>query len=204
LANRTVFFDLETGGVKPEHPNIQLAAVAVEGWVEVGTFERKIVFDPSMCEPDALAMNHYDHEVWMREAKPEAIVAEEFARFLEAHRSIKMISKKSGKPYSVARLAGHNAATFDGIRLKNMFGARGMFLPADPRTRDTCMRAQWYFDENGIEPPRDYKLATLCEYFGIDTAGAHDALADVRMCIALAKKIASLSTPNKEAPVGSF
>lgn len=38
-----VLFDFETGGVKPEHPSIQLSAIAVdEQWNELDSFERKI------------------------------------------------------------------------------------------------------------------------------------------------------------------
>jgi DNA polymerase III epsilon subunit-like protein len=46
----------------------------------------------------------------------------------------------------------------------------------------------WYFDERGVTPS-DYKLETLCKYFGITTEGAHDALTDVRMCAALARRL---------------
>ena len=35
-----VFFDLETGGLEPTHPDIQLAAVALDGeWNELESFD---------------------------------------------------------------------------------------------------------------------------------------------------------------------
>ena len=51
-----------------------------------------------------------------------------------------------------------------------------IYLPADPRVRCTMQRAMWWFDEARIEPPKDYKLGTLCEYFGIAVSETHEAL----------------------------
>ncbi len=46
MGQTTVFFDLETGGLLDESPDIQLAAIAVDRWWHhIGTFEAKIVFD---------------------------------------------------------------------------------------------------------------------------------------------------------------
>jgi exonuclease len=186
-----VYFDLETGGVKDEHPDIQLAAVAVDEdtWNELLSFEAKIAFDATKADPEALALNHYSAEAWVG-SQPPGQVAFRFAGFLERFRSLTMISKRTGKPYSVAKLIGHNAASFDGPRLRRMFDRCSLFLPADPRVRDTCQRALWYFDERG-EVPADFKLGTLCEHFGISTEGAHDALTDVRLTIALARALRS-------------
>ena len=57
MKGTTVFFDFESGGTEPEHPNIQLAAIAVRGWKEVDAFERKIDFIESDCDPAAIALN---------------------------------------------------------------------------------------------------------------------------------------------------
>ena len=92
----TVYFDLETGGIDPIHPNIQLAAIAVgSDWQELGTFERKIQFDESEADPQALAMNHYDAEVWKREAQPIGKVVSDFALFLNDYKVISMVSKRT-------------------------------------------------------------------------------------------------------------
>lgn len=186
--NATIYFDFETGGLQAHHPNIQLAAIAVDQDFSVlGEMECKIQFDESKAEPEALKINHYSPEEW-KNAVPERFALSKFAAFLEPFKCIPMVSKRTGKEYSVAKLAGHNAATFDGPRLKEAFQRNQIFLPADPRVRCTCQRAMWWFDERG-ERPADFKLETLCKYFGIDTAGNHDAFTDVRLTIELAKAL---------------
>lgn len=183
-----IYFDLETGGVMPTHPNIQLAAVAVDEdtWHEISSIEMKIMFDERRADPDALAMNHYTAEAWKDAAVPwEA--CKRFAAFLDRFKSLEMVSKRTGNPYTVAKLVGHNAASFDGPRLFTMFRECDVFLPADPRVRCTCQRAMWYFDETGAVPPKDLKLATLCEYFGVPVVESHEALADVRLTVQLAR-----------------
>jgi DNA polymerase III alpha subunit (gram-positive type) len=192
-----VFFDLETGGLSDIHPNIQLAAVAVDEstWDEIGTFERKIRFPYSAADPQALAMNHYNADVWIKEAVDSYQVCTEFAAFLEPFKCIEFVSKRTGRPYSVAKLIGHNAATFDGPRLKRMFEAHNLFLPADPRVRCTVQAAMWWFDWHNVAPP-SYKLSALCEYFGLPVADdAHDALADVRMTVQVARRLRDSRLP---------
>ena len=64
----------------------------------------------------------------------------------------------------------------------------GMFLPASPRVLCTMQRAIWMFHEDkSLTPPRNFKLGTLCEYFGVSlpSEAAHDALNDVRATVAL-------------------
>lgn len=186
----TVFFDFETGGIREDHPNIQLAAIAVNGdWAEVGSFEKKIQFDESTAEPEALKMNHYDPAVWKAEALPMAKVVAMFAEFLRPFCCIEKVGRR-GVPYSVARLAGHNAATFDGPRLRRMFEECRTFLPTELFVRDTLQRALWWFDERGIVP-KSLRLVELCSYFNLPEDGAHDALSDVRMTISLAKRLTS-------------
>lgn len=186
---KTVFFDLETGGPLDTHPDIQLAAIAVDDqtWEELGTFERKLRFDEAAAQPEALKMNHYDRVVWANDALAPKTACEEFSRFIGPFCCLEMEGKIG--PYSVCRLAGHNAATFDGPRLKRLFQSHGLFLAADPRIRCTVQRALWYFDETGLIPPPNYRLETLCRYFQIPWDGSHEVLADVRMTIALARAL---------------
>lgn len=185
----TIYFDLETGGVEPKRPNIQLAAIAVRDsdWVEVANFEAKIQFNEAEADPEALRLNHYSRESW-EDAKPSLRVAQEFLQWAEPHRSVKMVSK-AGKPYQVAKLAGHNASTFDLPRLRSMM--MGAFFPFSFFAKDTLQRALWFFDEHpGLPRPESLKLGVLCKYFGIESDGAHDALVDVRLCAALARAMA--------------
>ena len=186
---KTVYFDLETGGVNDE-PVIQLAAVAIDQeWNEAGTFEQKIQFDPSLCSPEALKINHWSEESW-HDAVPVDETVRRFSAWLKPHSTIEMFSKRTGQPYSVARLAGYNALTFDLPRLRAMYG--NSFFPCSYHVRDVLQRAMFYFDENPeTDKPKDMKLTTLAEYFGVSTAGAHDALTDVRLTVELHRRIAA-------------
>jgi DNA polymerase III epsilon subunit-like protein len=201
---RTVYLDLETGGVRPEHPIIQIAAVAIDNatWQEVDAIEMKLGFDPSQADPEALRLNHYDTAVWHAEAVIPSQARLQFARFLERHKTIQLISKRTGNPYRVAQLAGHNAASFDGPRLQKFFRDAGAFLPADPRVLDTLQRALWWFQERRLRPA-DYRLNTLCAYFGIPIRpeGAHEALADVRLTVELARHLGETTSQEAAASV---
>jgi DNA polymerase III epsilon subunit-like protein len=179
-----VHFDTETGGVLPEHPTIQLAAVAMDDDIELGAFEQKIVFNESDCDPKALEINHYTREAWV-DAKSPAVTASRFAQWLRPYCIVEKVSK-AGNPYKVARLAGYNAATFDMPRLRAMFTPH--FLPAEFMVRDVLQQALFYFDKYGYAPD-NFKLATVANHFGIPTDGAHDALFDVRLCAAIHRKM---------------
>lgn len=188
----TIYVDLETGGLQPQHPNIQLAAIAVDdsSGEELGSFERKLKFDESAADPEALRINGYSREAW-KDAVSEGLAAAQFAKWSEPYRCVEMKSARTGNPYSVAKLAGHNIVGFDLIRLRQMFGVN--FFPFSYHAKDTLQRALWYFDEHpDVERPASLKLTILCQYFGIACDGAHDALADVRMAAALARVFRSL------------
>jgi DNA polymerase III epsilon subunit-like protein len=181
----TIYFDFETGGIRDDQPNIQLAAIAVDNdFRELASFEEKIQFDESAADPQALAINHYQRDKWTQ-AKPSAVVARLFAQWLRPFSCVEKISK-AGKPYSIARLAGHNAAVFDGPRLRRMFTEAQMFCPVELHVRDTLQLALWHFDHCGIEP-KSFRLTELCNHFRIPVDGAHDALTDVRLAIAVAR-----------------
>ena len=191
----TVFADLETGGTRANHPDIQIGAVVIFRWQEIATFERKIQFNPKDCSTEALALNHYDPETWESEAVPEEEALEAFCSFLREHASLTKFGKTSGKPYSVARIAGHNARTFEGPRLMAMAKRHDCFLPADGyRPLDTLQLALWHFVGRPDEPP-DYKLPTLASVFGIETPDKHSALADARTAARVAYKILNTGRP---------
>jgi len=185
-----VFFDFETGGVEPHHPNIQLAAVAMDGHHEVGAFEAKIQFAVSAADPEALQLNHYTPEAWQG-AREEGEVLVGFCEFLRRFADVPMVSK-AGRPYKIARLAGHNVAAFDCPRLQAACKRHDLFLPGTVfQPLDTYQRALWWFHENvaAAEQPKNFKLPTLAEYFGLEAGGAHDALVDVRLCAELAQRL---------------
>lgn len=189
-----VFFDLETGGLTDEHPNIQIAAIAVatgDDWRELETFERKLTFDIAKADPEALKLNHYDADVWWREGVAEPVALADFKNFLRDHADMEMISKRTGEPYYVAQLAGYNALTFDGPRLKKAFTRWSIFLPAHPRELCVLQQAAWWFVANpAAGKPASMKLGDVCAAFGFSIEGAHDALADIRATVKLARIIA--------------
>lgn len=186
--NYTIYFDTETGGVLPKHPTIQLAAVAVddETHAEVDSFECKIAFNEFEADPEALRINHYKAADWQH-APSERVCAEHFAMFVRPYSSVQMISKRTQKPYNVAKLAGYNALTFDLPRLRELFA--DMFFPCAYIVRDVLQRALFYFDEHNGPKPENMKLSTVCAFFGIEIEGAHNALADARMAVALMKRL---------------
>ena len=187
----TVYFDLETGGIEAHQPNIQIAAIALRDGVEIAAFEHKIRFDDSVADPEALAINHYDAAVWANEAVTAETAVRAFSRFCRDHADLELLSKRTGRPYSVARLAGHNIVSFDIPRLRRMFEeSTDSYLPACWwYPLDTYQRAIWHFAERDIPTPENYKLSTLAAHFGLDAEGAHDALADVRLSAGVAQAI---------------
>jgi DNA polymerase III epsilon subunit-like protein len=190
---RIVFIDLETGGTDPaRHPIIQIAAVAVgPAFKELDAFETKVQFDKAAAEPAALQLNHWNAEIWSREAKDSTGAINSFSAFLKRYADVSQVSKRTGDEYFVAQLAGYNAASFDGPFLRQFYSVNAAFLPASYRVMDVMQRVLWFFHEHpSMTPPADFKLRTVCEYFSIPLHGAHDALADVRATAALAAHIA--------------
>ena len=193
---RLVFLDLESGGffdvvageVKVTKPLIQIAAIAVDRhYQERETFEAKIQFDESQADRAALATNHYDRRVWRRHGLPAHDAARLFADFLRRHATVDRISN-AGRPYRIAQLVAHNAERFDGPLIHAWFRMLGEFCPAAFSVFCTKQRAFWLFHEQkDLTPPKDYKLGTLCEYFGIplSTEDAHDARNDVGATVEL-------------------
>lgn len=183
-----VFFDFETGGIDSSKPEIQLAAIAVDKHlVEIDSFETKISFNEADADAEALKINHYNAVAWANAPSRNEVVRE-FSKFLKQFRSVKMISKRTGKTYNVARLAGHNAATFDAPRMRRMFEEAAEFAPFHPIPLDSLQLAMWkiQFME---KKPENLQLSTLCKFFGVNVDGAHDALVDVRLSAALTRAI---------------
>jgi DNA polymerase III epsilon subunit-like protein len=184
---RLVFVDLETGGLETWRPIIQVAAIAVTSSLrEIDSFESKLRFESRFIDPKSLRKNNYSAERWSREAQSARAVATGFAEFLRRHATVDVSAAGRGG-YQVAQLVAHNAA-FDGPFLQAWFGRMGMFFPGHFRVLCTVQRAVWLFHEDkSLTPPRDFKLGTLCEYFGVPLRPeeAHDALVDVRATVAL-------------------
>lgn len=191
MSGRIVFFDLETGGLdSARHPIIELAAVSVDdqSFEPLAEFHTLVAFDEMKADAAALEVNHYDRARWA-EAPSEVTVVDRFSRFLREHSTVSMMSK-AGRPYTIARLAGHNAASFDFAFLRSLFERNRAFLPAAFQVLDTLQLALWRYFGAGERAPKNLKLETLVEHFGIARDGvAHSALSDVRATAALAKML---------------
>lgn len=185
----TIFFDFETAGLEPHHPSIQLGAIAIDDQTgtELGAFEVNLKFQVSAADPEALAMNHYSADAWNNAVYPVE-AARRMAQFCDPYRCVEMVSRRSGQSYTVAKLAGYNAITFDMPRLRQLFD--GQFFPFSYHVRDILQRVLFYFDEHPEEPkPSSLKLDTVCAYFGIEIGNIHNAVSDSRLTAALARKL---------------
>lgn len=187
---KIVFVDLETGGLNPKkHAITQIAAIAVgDGLEELEVFERKVQFGTLEGTKEALNKQKYDPETWAREGRRADEAAREFASFLRRHAAVEKVAK-NGRPYRLALIAGHNAASFDVPFLQEWYRRQKSFCPAAHTVLCTLQRAQWYFfaEHPEVTPPANFQLGTLCEYFGLDFPEdvRHDALADIRATLDL-------------------
>lgn len=200
--DHTVFLDIETGGLKFDAPIIQIAAVAIKGWEEIDFFERKILFSSEECDPEALRICRYDPEVWNKSAIQESAACAQLDYFLRRYQDLQRVSHR-GRPFKVARVAGHNIKTFDLPRLRKMMERSGFkFFPGDwMKPLDTLELAVWRtFDKD--DPPKSHKLGDLLDYFNIPHEDElHDALADVRGTVQLARALLE-GRSGSSAPAG--
>jgi DNA polymerase III epsilon subunit-like protein len=188
---RLVFVDIETAGLETWRPIIQLAAIAVNSQLnELEQFNERIKFRFKDADRNSLRKNSYDARVWKESARSEREVAERFDKFLRRHATVDLVSAE-GTTYQVAQLVAHNA-NFDGPFLKAWFDKLDLYSPACPRVLCTLQKAMWLFEEDkSLSPPVDFKLGSLCQYFGVRLTAeqAHDALFDVRATVELYRRM---------------
>lgn len=183
-----VFTDIETIGLDPSGPIRQIAAIAVNHDLdELESFEAKI-------KVDWRGVHLWQANRRRRPPRPlpveELGAARQFAAFLLRHATTDL-PLASGAMLRVAQLAAHQAS-HDGPFLQSFFERNQSFYPGDFRMLCTVQRAIWYFHEHkALVPPSDYKLTTLCRYFGVPLRDedAHDALNDVRATVSLYRAI---------------
>lgn len=194
VAERLVFVDIEPAGLQSWRPIMQIAAIAVtRAGEELETFEQKIRFDERQATKRALRKRLYCRDRWQREGRPAHYVAHDFGEFLSRHATLTVsrCDRRYARPLVVAQMVAHNAA-FDGPFLREWFERHRLFLPADYRVFCTLQRAMWLFQEHpALIPPEDFKLGTLCRYFGVPWSHeyAHDALFDVRATVKLYRRM---------------
>lgn len=194
-----IFLDCETGGLEPHHPVIEFAAVAVKDWQEVTEiggrpihpFQRRLRFDPDQCDAEALELNGYSADLWADAVDPiEAI--RDFINWLNPFRNIEKVSQRTGRPYTVAGVAGHNPR-FDVERINALSKAANEFMPAAMyEALDTCALARWVDFYIPLDVP-NFQLQTLLERFEIAPEGpAHTSLPDARGSWMLAQQLTTI------------
>ncbi len=191
---RLVFVDIELGRVKRLRPILQIAAIAVSrSLIEQEVFEAKVRIDERQTPASLIHNRHFDRDRWRSEGRHPKVVAYDFGKFLGRHATAN-VAGANHRRMIVAQLVAHNAE-FDGTFLRQWFERLGLFLPASYRVFCTLHRAMWLFHENrSLTPPSDFKLGTLCRYFGISLLPheAHEALADVRATVELYRRMTML------------
>ena len=192
--HRTIYLDIETAGLDLEDPIIEVAAVAVESttYHVVDSIDMKLAFETKhLSNFTALGINKFSAQKWEKYALPSDVAAKKLSLFFKRYATVEKTSRKSGKEYTIARLAGHNSNAFDAPRIKRLFDLHGLFFhPEMLRTLDTEQKARWFFaDHPEIKPPANYKLSTLIEHLGIDCTPDHTALADTLATIDLAQAL---------------
>ena len=152
-----VVYDLETTGLDLDDDRaIQISAVKTGKNGTIKTFNRFII-PPVPIKKAAEAVHGYNEEyIRSHGGAPAAEVLANFCEFAKG-----------------CVLAGHNSASFDDIILERELKTEN--IPHDFGYRyDTLKIAALLKPGTG-----DYKLATLCDAFGIVNERAHDAFSDV-------------------------
>lgn len=202
-----VFYDLETGGTDRKHPTIQIAASVwdLQLVTELDSFERKLQFDVSLCDPKALKMNSYDPAAWQNEAVPAQVGFSDFFEWIDKnHRTVEKTSAR-GKTFRIAMAGGHNNTSFDWPRVERAFKKLGKtFIPIEFQQLDTLHIATVARAVGSIDV-ENLKLGTLIEALEVDVPtdgeGQHDALYDARAAALIARALLVRLMPGGAAAV---
>ena len=176
---------------------IQIAAIATsEQMEELAGFEAKARLPKDLrLKP---LHSRYNKKYWEAEGRDANEVAIEFAAFLTRNATVERYST-TGQLFRVAQLVAHNSG-FDSDILHAWFKQLKVYLPASFQTLCTLQRAMWLSQESERDfSPTDFKLVSLCEYFGIEhtTKEAHDAFNDVRATLLLYREMRKCHAENE-------
>lgn len=166
--NKLVFFDTETVDINPNYI-ISLAYIAYENGKRVD--KGMIICNPNYpISEQASAVNGFTNENVAKEPL-----------FPEHWEKIKCY-------FEDAILIGHNCS-FDIRALRTEF-QRYNITPPNFYSCCTCLNAKKIIDKSKV---KNYKLGTLCEYFGITLDNWHSADADTLAALRIYNELVKLS-----------
>lgn len=184
--NHYLFVDLETGGLYPDkHPVLQIAATITDLDFKIKAHFMSYIQPCPKLEitEEALAINQLKRED-LQSAFDEKSVA------LALHHFANLGT-------STARFAGYNCQ-FD-LEFLACIWQRHNLLPAPyyvPWFDVYAVAKAKLASDSGLS---NFKLASVATYFGLNTAGAHDAVQDLIMTIEIAKLLKSMPGSNGTA-----
>lgn len=173
--------DVETSDLDPDNGDILEVAIVRLDPCNLGVkvvYESKIKMErPENAHPKALEVNGYTEEKWAG-ARPAAVVMREI-------HELKLLQD--------CILAGHHVS-FDAGFLNKTFKRLGIQARVDYHLFDTVTLALEH-----LHPWVDsVSLVSVCIALGLPTVGAHGAMADVRMAMAVHKTL-TMATPEQRA-----
>lgn len=168
--NGYVYFDIEATSADPESAKILQIAAISEGREP---FLAYIQADGIDSSAEVWNLLPFDYEEWRQRARPPAVVLREFREYV-----------------GDGPLAGHNVLNFDLPLLRRVLREYDL-EPIRARTLDTQRLAQLIYPTPPDDRFRGYGLGDLYAYFKrTEPTGAHDALADARNTVLIAKELA--------------
>lgn len=195
---KVVWIDIETGGLEPEYPIIEIAAVVTDAGQEIDAKDWRLKFDPRECSPQALEIVGYSEARWADAVEPR-VALHGLMGMCRVHASVTH-KARSGRTHRIACVGGHNVMAFDVPRLRALIERHEMgWWPARWwYPLDTYQGAIWHCTRHEIEVD-NYQLQTLAEHFGLRFEGdAHTALADARIAAQLGHLLLA-SAPSSDA-----
>jgi DNA polymerase III epsilon subunit-like protein len=170
-----LFLDTETTGLDPiRHAIIQLAYVIEIDGDEVCS--KVFDLDPQdadMCLP-ALSVNNFTLER-LRAGRPPAYVLEQLITDMRRY-----VPPSAEPPYCFCAYRASFDFGFMVEAFKKVNDKRWWDWISKKRILDPLPLLQ-YLDYRGVLDLPDYKLVTVANHFGVASANAHDAMADVAM-----------------------
>ena len=181
MEGNKIIFDIESGGFNKEKNALcELGAIVINADNEiverlqyyVKPYRRDMSEELVSYKPDAMAVNGIT-EQQIAEGHLVELVLQKFIKLIIDH--------------DVQTLIGHNSDAFDVNWISYLLGR---FTPYQQyfdqiRKVDTLKLAQARMDCR----PENYKLGTLCAYYGIEIVDAHTAIGDCTATLELYKRL---------------